>query len=220
MRLDAVQSKHALRVLRLAVGDEVTLLDGQGTVAQAVIDAAYAGIAACRVTAARHEPPLRPRLTLATAIPKGPRGDTMINDLAQLGVDELVPLITRRSVVHPRDTKLERYHKAAIEAAKQSGRAWFMQVRPATALGQVFTDADDQGLGLIADPCGEALDDLGTSLKTADKLTLLIGPEGGFTDGEVQQAQDAGFARWRFSQQTLRIGTAAAAAVAIVRALT
>jgi len=215
--LDDDESRHALRVLRLSESDCVELIDGTGTLAAATIVSTAAKRATCQVSALHRVDPPRPHLTLATAIPKGPRGDDMVNDLAQLGVDELVPLRTARSVVDPRDTKLARYQRAAIEAAKQCGRAWMMRV------GETLDFEAALGLGaeltLLADPAGEPASAVRERLHSASRVLVLIGPEGGLTDAETAMAAARAAIRWRYNENILRIETAAAAAVAILRSL-
>jgi len=219
LTLDPDQSRHAVRTLRLSAGDSLGLLDGRGNAAWAMLDSANPKAATCVVVRTRSMPAKLPRLTLATAIPKGPRGDAMINDLAQLGVDQLIPMKTQRSVVHPSEAKRARYRKAGIEAAKQSGRAWFMEVTPLTPLSEVIAQHTQTAVKLLADPTGQSIYAISHQLAQATSIAILIGPEGGFAPAEVAAAQDAGFIPWRFSENTLRIETAAAAAVAILRAM-
>ncbi|MBX2851197.1 MAG: 16S rRNA (uracil(1498)-N(3))-methyltransferase [Phycisphaeraceae bacterium] len=213
--LDKDQARHATRVLRLSVGDPVQLIDGLGTVAHATLAATDAPTT-CTVQSIEHAAAPTPRIELATAIPKGPRADAMVNDLAQLGTGVLLPLIAERSVVVPRDNKLDRFAKASAEAGKQSGNAWFMQIGDSLPFAEALhCDAE---LKLIADPDAEPIADLATRLNYASTARVLIGPEGGFTDGERSAACQAGFTPWRFSPHTLRIETAAVAAVAVLRA--
>ncbi|XAM01249.1 RsmE family RNA methyltransferase [Phycisphaeraceae bacterium D3-23] len=228
--LDRDQSRHAQRVLRLEAGDPVQLLDGQGHVARAkVAEISGAGVS-CVVESVRRVDQVRPQIILATAIPKGPRGDAMANDLAQLGADVLVPMRTARSVVHPGDGKLERYRKQSAEAGKQCGRAWWMAVAELTAFDAVLSeygassgsdgDADeDATLRLLANPAGEPTGAIASRLTGAALAVVLVGPEGGFTPQEIDAARDAGFVPWRFAPHILRVETAAAAAVAVLRAL-
>lgn len=191
------------------------MIDGKGVVAHATLTHANKPTT-CTIQAIERLPEPSPRIELATAIPKGPRADSMVNDLAQLGTDRLIPLIAARSVVLPRDNKLDRFAKAAAEAGKQSGNAHFMQIDHATE----FADAlkSDAQLKLIADPYAKPLADLATRLHSASTVRVLIGPEGGLTDQEHAQAIQAGFTPWRYSSNVLRIETAAVAAVAILRA--
>ena len=203
-------------MLRLAAGDGVRLIDGQGHVADAELVDDDSRSARCLITAIRELPRPTPTIELATAIPKGPRGDAMANDLAQLGVDRLIPILTERTVVDPSPTKLLRYRKQAMEAAKQSGRGWFMLIDEP---GLLTTAVDcDAGLKLVADPYADPLPDLHERLESVSAVRVVVGPEGGLTDQEVAVARDAGFLPWRYSPNVLRVETAAAAAVAILRA--
>lgn len=210
------QARHATRVLRLSVGDPVQLIDGRGATAHATLTAIDPGQTTCTIRATEYTPAPTPRLELATAIPKGPRADAMVNDLAQLGADLLIPLITSRSVVQPRGHKLERFARAAAEAGKQSGNAWFMRVQQATGLDAALDC--DAGLKLLADPYADPVADLPKRLDSVNTIRVLVGPEGGLTGQEQAAAREAGFVPWRYSPNTLRIETAAIAAVAILRA--
>ena len=215
LTLDKDQARHATRVLRLSEGDALQLIDGRGTVAHATLTTANSPTT-CTVQRVEHVPKSTPRIELAAAIPKGPRADSMVNDLAQLGADVLIPLMTDHSVVHPRDHKLRRFEKAAAEAGKQSGNAWFMRVDEPVAFADAL--ACDAGLRLLADPVAQPLADLAQRLDSVSAVRVLIGPEGGLTDEERAAAVQAGFMPWRFSPNVLRIETAAAAAVAVLRA--
>jgi 16S rRNA (uracil1498-N3)-methyltransferase len=208
--LDREQSHHALRVLRLRPGDAVRLFNGNGTVAEGVIKIAESPVQ-IRLTDIRQSPPLTPRLTIACALPKGPRADDMVNQLSQLGTDRLIPLRTRHSVVDPRDKKLDRFRKSAIESAKQCGRDYVMAVEDAADLAAVLSQPYD--VKLLGDPAGKPLATVGA----ACDVLVLIGPEGGWTDQEMQQARDSGCVTWRFAPYVLRIETAAVAAAAIIR---
>ncbi|MEM9413903.1 MAG: RsmE family RNA methyltransferase [Planctomycetota bacterium] len=228
--LDRDQSRHAQRVLRLDAGDRVQLLDGRGTVAQAkIVELGGAGVS-CEVVSIDRAARPSPQVTLASAIPKGPRGDAMANDLAQLGADVLVPMRTARSVVHPGDGKLDRYRKQSAEAGKQCGRSWWMEVAGLAEFDAVLAEhgaragqSDDAQRGkvlrLLADPAGASTSAIAPQLAGADSVVVLVGPEGGFTAQEAAAAREAGFLPWRFAPHILRVETAAAAVVAVLRTL-
>lgn len=218
--LDAEESRHARKVLRLNAGDRCELFDGRGQIAQAQILDYVGGQAHCRVLEINQAPPIKPRLTVATAVPKGSRAEDMINQLGQLGVDTFVPIRSARSVVDPGEGKRARYERAALAAAKQSGRATTMQIAPTVEFMEWLTQPTE--MGLLLDPRGEtaAGTELAQRMSRVDSIAVLIGPEGGWTEAELQQAEAAGYMRWKIGPHVLRIETAAVAAAAVVRQMT
>ncbi|MEO1511027.1 MAG: RsmE family RNA methyltransferase [Planctomycetota bacterium] len=206
------EAHHAARVKRLEPGQPLELLDGSGVVARAeVAEIVKLGKKAgwalhARVIEIERLPQPEPRLTVLSAAPKGPRLETMIDQLSQIGVASWAPLSCTRSVVDPRAGKLDRLSRVTLEAAKQSGRAWAMTVER----GASFRDAIGEGV-VIADASGKPYQPTG-----ARELTLLVGPEGGWTDAELDQARAAGATVAGFGRHVMRIETAAVVAAGIV----
>lgn len=227
------ETRHARKVLRLSVGDPIEVFDGSGRLADAEIveyvrsgsggvrasggNSGGGGETLCRLGAVREVPETRPRLIVASAVPKGPRAEAMVNQLGQLGADVFVPVQSTRSVVEPGEGKVGRYEKAALASAKQSGRPRLMAIEPTAALAEVLDRP--RSMGLILDPRGESMPELAQQLKSSDQVVVLIGPEGGWTPQELADAEAAGFVRWRMAEHVLRIETAATAAVALLRYL-
>ncbi|MCC7205007.1 MAG: 16S rRNA (uracil(1498)-N(3))-methyltransferase [Phycisphaeraceae bacterium] len=214
--LDQDEARHALRVLRLRPGEPVEIFNGQGLAARGdfLCQGRDAGV---KLTSLRHTPRPMPTLTLAVAMPKGPRVDQLVSQLTQLGVDTLVPLLTERTVVDPGQSKLDRLRKLVIESAKQCGRDWLMDIAPPTTFSVLLTLPRD--LLLIADPLGRPLDAHTTqqAAPSPHSLLVLVGPEGGLTPDETELAIAAGGRPWRFASHILRIETAAVAAAALLR---
>lgn len=206
------EAHHAARVKRLEVGEPIELLDGHGAVARAEIAEIVklgkkGGWAVhARVVEIDRRPQPSPALRLLSAAPKGPRLETMTDQLSQLGVAAWAPLYTKRSVVDPREGKLDRLTRVTLEAAKQCGRAWAMTIEP----GERFSDTLAPGV-ILADASGEPYEPTGD-----DALTLLVGPEGGWTDEELAAARAAGARVVGFGRHVMRIETAAVAAAGIV----
>lgn len=215
-QLDPDQAHHARRVLRLTPGDVVELFDGKGITAQGKLVTWDCG-ATVALHAMTHAPAPRPWVTIASAVPKGGKAEDMVNQLSQAGADRWVPLLTSRSVVDPREGKLERFHKAAVESAKQCRRAHVMDVTAPMPLKTVL--AEEHAVKLIAAPGGTTPARLAQRLRLADRVLALIGPEGGWTDEELQQALAAGCEAWSMGPHIMRIETAALAATALLRYL-
>ncbi len=213
------EAHHASRVLRMSAGEEVELLDGEGRRALGVLLEVSKARASVRLTGLTHAPEPRPRLTIATAMPKGPKAEDMVDQLSQLGADVLAPMITQRSVTDPRAGRLDRMERHALEAAKQCGRAYRLRIEPVLAFSAVLRLP--ASLRLIALPGADAPSpiELVARLTGADAVVLLIGPEGGFTQDEESQARAAGCTPVTLGPYVMRIETAAAAGAALLRRL-
>ena len=206
-RLDESESHHAMHVLRLKVGEEVELFDGSGASASAsVADMTRKSVGLNVQTLFPSTPQQRPRLIVAAAPPRGDRLKSMVEKLTELGVDEFIPLRTVRSVIDPRQSKLEKLRGTVIAAMKQSGRNRLMKVHETTEFSVVLRKASlANQLIHIAHP-GE-ISDVASTEETREAI-LLIGPEGGFTREEVLQATDYAATRISWPEGILRIETA------------
>ncbi len=220
--LDHQQTHHAMRVLRLQMGDPVTVFDGQGAVGRGVLEQVGDGVAV-RLAGVRNAPPLTPMIDVAGAVPKGPRAGEMVNQLSQAGADAYIPLLTRRSVVEPSQSQLARFTRVAVESGKQCLRLHLMRVGQPSPLDSVLAQPHD--LRLItapAKPDGTQLAGAALSqrLVAAKRVLILVGPEGGWADDEFELAKQHGCEPWTLGPHVLRIETAAVAAVTIARYLT
>ncbi len=246
--LSVEQVHYARRVLRLEPGDMVEIFDGRGYVCCGAMQW-RAGAGAIRIASGRHVPPTTPVIDVAVATPKGPRAGDMVNQLSQLGADRLIPLKTQRGVVQPRAAKLAHLDRVAIESAKQSKRAYLLHIDQPDHLGGVVGRSYDVRLladpladapswldraedrssdqvenhlqgGRAYPPDTDLTKSWHDQLRQAGHILVLIGPEGGWTDQERATAIDAGALMWRLGPNVLRVETAAAAAVAILRYVT
>ena len=193
---DAEETRHLARVLRLRPGSVVRTVDGRGhelTVRLTRIDrrAAEGEIVARAIRAS--ESPLD--LTLAQGIPKGTKLEAIIRMATEIGVARVVPLICDRAVARPEPGELShrvtRWRRVAKEAAKQSGRAVIPEVRAPISLGDWLVEPPP---GLIVclwegerAPLSAVLPD-----ETPSRATVVVGPEGGLADGEVERLRSAG----------------------------
>lgn len=187
------ESRHAVRALRLEAGDSVTLFDAAGAWRGRIESAGG------RVTVRVLEelpPPILPAVRVAAAAPKGNRLDWMVEKLAELGVAEFTPVRFVRSVATVEENRRRRLERVAVAASKQSG-APLMRIRPEREVSEI------PGEALLLDP------DAGEPVGKGEGI-LLVGPEGGLTDGERKRFERRG----RLGPTILRIETAAVAAAA------
>ncbi len=203
--LDGPEAHHLANVCRLRPGDAVILFNGDGRQYRAVVRDASKRRVTLDVGAV--EEPAREvgfRVEAAAPLPKGDRAQFLVEKLTELGVTDFVPLRTARSVVHPRDTdKLQRH---VIEASKQCGRNVLMRVAPLTDWESYVAAKGLPPRRVVAHLSGEE----GRAWSASpDGIALAVGPEGGFTDEEVEAARAAGWLVVGLGPRVLRVETAA-----------
>ncbi|MDX2117501.1 MAG: RsmE family RNA methyltransferase [Planctomycetota bacterium] len=210
------EAHHAVKVKRLEVGDAVGVIDTLGCVGEGVVQAITKprGVFAISVRVERVAvaPRLVPRIEVWAAAPKGDRLEQMIDQLSQVGAAAYAPLHTARSVVDPREGKLQRLHRVALESAKQSGRAWALEILEGGDLDAACAGGvNAQAQIVLADASGGAYVRTG-----AAAVRLLIGPEGGWTPEEISRARTGGIPIANFGPCVQRIETAAVSAAAVI----
>lgn len=220
--LDRDEARHVLGSRRLSAGDSIIVFDGRGTVARTTMVEAHSRRAVTlRVNELFCEPQPLPAIQLATALPKGDRLSTMVSMAAQLGAASILPLTCARSVVRVRPNLWPRLERITLEACKQSRQPW-----PPT-IGQETTPAELPGVcdgpKFVAHPGGRPLREVVAESAGAASgdtpVTLVVGPEGGFTDDEVETLTDAGALTVDLGPSVLRLETAAVAVLAGARLL-
>ena len=218
LTLDRDESRHLGRVRRLGPGDVVEVFDGRGFASLAKVVSLERDQARLQLVGAPLPDRLAPCfLTLATAVPKGERFDWLVEKATELGVVRLVPLVTERSVVDPREAKLERLRRTVIEASKQCGRNRLMVVDRLSPW-ELFMAMASDSLKLIAHPGGEAAAGW-PRVPRGGSVSLAVGPEGGFTESEVEKARREGWRLVSLGATLLRIETAGLAGCSMIQAL-
>ncbi|MGQ9651712.1 MAG: RsmE family RNA methyltransferase [Phycisphaerae bacterium] len=212
------ESHHASTSRRLRPGDPVVLFDGRGTEAGGQITTVSRSGVHVRILQTWTRPRPRPTLTLAAAMPKGPRQDLLVEKCTELGIAALWPIQTARSVSQVSAHKLNKWRRTAIEAAKQSGQAWLPELSPPRQLIEALAQAHGFDRLLIAVPHAEIPSQWLTSLADAESVLAFIGPEGGWTDSERAVCVGKGCRAISLGTNTLRIETAAIALAAILHA--
>jgi 16S rRNA (uracil1498-N3)-methyltransferase len=211
------EAHHLARVRRHRPGDLVEVIDGEGMLFRARVQAMEQDRVACRIVERLPEGgESRVRLCLAPALLKGTRFDWVVEKATEVGVDALWPLLSERTVVRPGD-RVERWQRLALEAAKQCGRARWPRIRAPLGLEQAL-----EGMRAVCDlvlmAVAEEAPALGKCLegKRPTRPGLFIGPEGGFSAAEQERARRAGVEFFTWGPRTLRADTAAVVLAALV----
>lgn len=224
--LDATQSHHLARVLRLRPGDPVRVFDGRGAEWEGHVGAADPRRAT--ILALRAIEPLRAWAVAAdvlAAVVRGPAMDALVHDATMMGAARIVPVLSARaSVTRQRDATVaavERWRRIAVSTCRQCGRATVPDVAEAAPLADALAAVDSRVRLLLVEPTLDRpglrrVDHLGPDAR-AGGATLAIGPEGGWTPAEVDQAEAAGFTSWSLGTIVLRAESVPLAALSVLR---
>ena len=212
--LTADEARHLRDVLRLKAGDEVYVFDGVGREFRCTVtrQAAELHIEA-EVDPAKPESQLQ--LNLGVALLKGEKFDLVVQKATELGVKRITPLVTRHADIHLRDQydaakRVARWQRIALEAAKQSGRAFV----PEISLPVAFDALSPDGLCVMfSERGGEALE----TLPPSETITAVVGSEGGWSDEELQSARARDFHVITLGGRILRAETAAITVAALLQ---
>ena len=223
VELDWREARHAAGAKRLRPGDRLVLFDGGGALATAEFQekpAEASRAVPVRIIECRRTAPPIPALHLAAALPKGDRQSTMLGMATQLTMASFTPLTCRRSVVRCAPTFPQRARRICLEACKQTHLAHCPAIHPPASPAAFARRAgEERKLVLLADPRGAALSEALPPNGPVQEYAILIGPEGGFVDGEIEAVRDAGGRIVRLSPSILRIETAAVALLAALLVL-
>jgi 16S rRNA (uracil1498-N3)-methyltransferase len=217
-RVTGAERRH-LDVLRVRAGDRLLATDGTGLEFELEAERCTRAELVAVIREERSPAPSPgEQVTLAVAPPKGARMEIAIEKAVECGVGRIVPLMTERSIVKGREDseRLARWRRIAASALAQSGRSRLVEIGEFAPL-QRWTAAGPARV-LLAHPGADArcVSDVLDPADGAAPITLLVGPEGGFTDSEVAQAVQAGASLVTLGPHRLRTETAAVVAVALV----
>ena len=222
LTLGEEDSKHCVKVLRMAEGDTIEVVDGNGNLYACRITMAHPKRCAVEVLESSHQPPhWRCRIVLGIAPTKNlDRMEWLVEKCVEMGVDRIIPLRchnSERTVV-----KTERLKKIMVSAMKQSLKATLPQLDEMTPVEKVIAEPFD-GVRCIA-YCDmllprEQRQTIATAYQPGSDVLLLIGPEGDFSPEEVQASREAGFVPVTLGESRLRTETAGLMAVAAIHTL-
>lgn len=215
--------KHIRDVLRLALGNLIVVGDGEGAEFIASIDSVSSSEVVATIIKEEKKEEVLPRVSLFQGFAKGAKMDLIVRQATELGVSEIIPVFTERSIVHLKEDdckkRLMRWEKIAVEASKQSQRSYLPKILAA----RNWQDAVEllRSYDLVVVPWEE---ERGQSLKSVlrehpkkcERVALVIGPEGGLTEEEVSELKKLGALAVSLGRNILRTETAAVAALSMI----
>jgi len=225
--IDGDEGFHAATVRRIRIGEALVISDGAGTVADCVVIGVDKRTLTVRVEKRLSTPPPNPPVTVVQAIPKSERSELAIELATEAGADEFVAWQASRCVARWDAERaangLHRWRAVTRSAARQSRRAWIPKVSGPMStdqLGAYIGERVDAGAAALVlhESAGRALREV--PVAQADSIILVVGPEGGLSETEVDMLAVAGAVAVRLGPTVLRTSTAAAVALGALGVLT
>lgn len=223
LKVEGDEVKHIRKVLRLRVGDPLSVFDGSGKEYEGVIveeRSSSISILVGTISPSKRESELE--ITLAQSLLKGEKMDYLIQKATELGVKRIVPFISSRSIpLLEKAKRLERHRrwkKIAVEASKQCGRGVIPEIDPPGDYHELLGSVPEGALKFILwEKEGERLKG---ALKTAgrsSRIFFIVGPEGGFSREEVEEAKRSDFVPVTLGERILRAETASLCLLSILQ---
>ncbi len=218
---------HIKKVLRMEPGDRIGLFDGRGFEYEARIENLFSGSVEVSITKrflSALESPVQ--ITVAQALLKDKKMDILARQLTEIGITKLIPFTAVRSVPRPDKKKLsarrKRWEKIAIEALKQCGRGHVTEIGETVTFNDVIKVDDECDLKIVfweneSKPVSDVVQQVNDG--KCKKILSVLGPEGGFTEREIEDARACGFVTASLGPRILRAETAAIVACTILQYL-
>ncbi len=212
--IDGDEFSHLTHVMRKREGERIMVVDGEGTAHAVELNNLKKHVAEGRILESfpNHNEP-ECSVTLAVGILKNPsRFDFLIEKVTELGVKEIIPLRTERTI--PFHAKVERWQKLTLSAMKQSCRSYLPIVRELSTLEQLMTTNDTYDEKIVFhEKAHRKFSSIGCSVKKQKSNLVVVGPEGGFSEEEIRLLTSGGFNSVTLGERRLRTETASIVAV-------
>ena len=216
IRIEGTDVNHMKNVLRMRIGEEVTVSDGQGKEYLCQVrDFEEEQVQLKIVETKASDAELPSKIYLFQGLPKQEKMELIVQKCVELGIYAVVPVSMKRCVVKldakKGAKKVERWNTIAASAAKQSGRGIVPEVMSVKTYKEALEMAKDLDVVLVPYECAEGMDhtkELIQSIKPGQSVGMFIGPEGGFEETEVEEARAAGFYPVSLGKRILRTETA------------
>lgn len=219
------EARHAVRVSRLRVAEQIMVGDGNGVLGDGTVESVAKDAFVVRLTGVRHDPEPNMRILLVQALAKGDRDERAVEQATEFGVDGFVPWQAQRSVSRWGDAEkaakgVAKWARIAREASKQSLRARIPEVLDLVTLdGLCRFSASDRAHVIVLHPRGHQTLSAWARVAltgTETEIYVVVGPEGGFTDAEIDALEAAGAEILMLGDTVLRTSSAGPAALAVL----
>jgi len=223
LKVQGQEVRHIRRALRLKAGDGIVVFDGSGKEYEGTIfeeGPSSVLIEIKNIISIERESPLE--ITLAQSLLKGEKMDYLIQKATELGVKEIIPFFSSRSVpLLDKSKRLKRYHRwerIAVEASKQCGRGVIPRIEPLQDYFEMLQAPSPDSLRLILwEKEGASLKEILKMSKEKKKIFFIVGPEGGASTKEVEHAKRAAFIAVNLGKRILRSETASLCLLGILQ---
>ncbi len=225
--IKGAEAHHIRNVLRLKPGDRLKLVDGSGGAYDALILAIDADTVEVEILGKSQAlPPQIPRIMVAQAFLKEKKMDDLVRKLSELGISDWLPFFCRRSIPRPDKDRLasrdRRWKRIAIEAMKQSRRNTMLKIHDVCSLEDVLRISETIDLKIVfwENEAVPLVPDGGiTNTVPPESIMIMLGPEGGFSSGEIERIRQSGFITAGLGPRILRAETATLAASTLIQYL-
>ena len=218
VELSKDNSHHLNKVLRFPSGKKISIFNGDGFDYEAIVNTIKNRTSLEVISKLKNESESKLDLTLAQGIAKGEKMDFLIQKAVELGVSRIVPMQLERSIVRLKgeriQKKIDHWQKIANHACEQSGRSVTVKIAPPTLLADLLSEPSQNGF-VLHHRANLSI----TDAPKYEKVTILIGPEGGLTNQEVDDSTSAGFKSLLLGKRVLRTETASLVAIANMQLL-
>ena len=219
--LGGSEGKHAVNVRRMRVGEGIQLSDGKGLRVRGTVASLATSSLTLNIDQVLQEQEPQVKLTIIQALAKGDRDELAIQAATELGCWAVIPWQAERSISRWEGPKVQkgvdRWQTIVAEAAKQSLRVFEPLVSQPVSSKQLFASVADFDVVLVLDPTASVGLSSVDLPKQAARVAILVGPEGGISDAELEALEAAGASRVHLGEPILRTSTAGVAAIAVIQ---
>lgn len=210
------EQHHLRNVLRLQRGDKIRIIDGKGSVYIAEIQNISTESTEVNILSSEFHVQHKPSVILIQALPKTQKMELILQKVTELGVTQVVPMITTRSLQRPSQNRLQRWNRVIISATKQCKRTWLPQLCDVKQFQECVNSISEYGRNLIFWE-HERQQHIQSIIRDVqiESLAIWVGPEGGFTEEEIEITIESGCTPVTIGSNILRTETAAIAGLAI-----